>query len=52
VRDLIDFLQRCDLDGTDRRRVLPELDKALDKLGVGEGSPLNPHRGQVLPCVR
>ncbi len=37
VRDLIDFLQRCDMDGTDLRRVHPEIDKALDELGVGEG---------------
>lgn len=37
VRDLIDFFQRCDMDGTDLRRVHPEIDKALDDLGVGEG---------------
>ena len=37
VRDLIDCFQRCDMDGTDLRRVHPEIDKALDELGVGEG---------------
>jgi hypothetical protein len=37
VRDLIDFFQRCDMDGTDLRGVHPEIDKALDQLGVGEG---------------
>lgn len=37
VRDLIDFFLRCDMDGTDLRRVHPEIDKALDELGVGEG---------------
>ena len=37
TRDLIDFFQRCDMDGTDLRRVHPEIDRALDELGVGEG---------------
>ncbi len=37
VRDLIDFFQSCDMDGTGLRRVHPEIDKALDELGVGEG---------------
>jgi hypothetical protein len=37
VRDLLDFFQRCDMDGTDLRRVHPEIDKALDELGVGDG---------------
>lgn len=37
VRDLIDFFQQCDMDGTDLRRVHPEIDKALDELGVNEG---------------
>jgi hypothetical protein len=37
VRDLIDFFQSCDMDGTDLRRIDPEIDKALDELGVGEG---------------
>jgi hypothetical protein len=32
-----DFFQRCDMDGTDLRRVHPEIDKALDDLGGGEG---------------
>jgi hypothetical protein len=37
VRDLLDFFQQCDMDGTDLRRFHPEIDKALDELGVGEG---------------
>lgn len=37
VRDLIDFFQECDMDGTDLRRFHPEIDKALDELNVGEG---------------
>lgn len=37
ARDLIDFFQKCDMDGTDLRRVHPEIDKALDELGVDEG---------------
>jgi hypothetical protein len=37
VRDLLDFFQRCDMDGTDLRRVHPEIDNALDELGAGEG---------------
>jgi hypothetical protein len=37
ARDLIDFFQRCDMDGTDLRRVHPEIDDALDELGVDEG---------------
>jgi hypothetical protein len=37
VRDLIDFFQKCDMDGTDLRRVHPEIDRALDELGVNEG---------------
>jgi hypothetical protein len=37
IRDLIDFLQKCDLDGTDLRRLHPEIDTALDELGVDEG---------------
>lgn len=37
VRDLIDFFQQCDMDGADLRRVHPEIDKALDELGAGEG---------------
>ena len=36
-RELIDFFQRCDMDGTDLRRVHPEIDRALDELGVDEG---------------
>ncbi len=37
VRDLIDFLSNCDMDPTDLRRLHPEVDKALDELGVGDG---------------
>jgi hypothetical protein len=37
VRDLIAFFQGCDMDGTDLRRFDPEIDKALDQLGVGDG---------------
>jgi hypothetical protein len=37
VRDLLDFFQRCDMDGTDLRRFDPEIDKALDELDVDEG---------------
>jgi hypothetical protein len=37
VRDLIDFFQACDMDGTDLRRIHPEIDKALDELGVDQG---------------
>ena len=37
IRDLIDYFQDCDMDGTDLRRIHPEIDKALDELGVGEG---------------
>jgi hypothetical protein len=37
VRDLLDFFMDCDMDGTDLRRAHPEIDKALDELGVGDG---------------
>jgi hypothetical protein len=37
TRDLIAFLQRCDMDGTDLRRLHPEVDKALDEIGEDEG---------------
>ena len=37
IRDLLDFFQSCDMDGTDLRGFHPEIDKALDELGVGEG---------------
>jgi len=37
LRGLIDFFQRCDMDGTDIRRTHPEIDKALDELGVDQG---------------
>jgi hypothetical protein len=37
VRDLIDFFQGCDMDGTDLRRVHPEIEKAINELGVNEG---------------
>lgn len=32
VRDLIDFFQNRDMDGTDLRGVHPEIDTALDEL--------------------
>ena len=28
VRDLLDFFMACDMDGTDLRRIHPEIDKA------------------------
>jgi hypothetical protein len=37
VKDLLTFFMDCDMDGTDMRRLHPEIDKALDELGVGEG---------------
>jgi hypothetical protein len=37
VRDLIVFFQHCDMDATDLRRTDPEIEKALDELGVSEG---------------
>lgn len=37
VRDLLRFFMDCDMDGTDVRRIHPEIDKALDELGVGKG---------------
>jgi len=37
VRDLLGFFMDCDMEGTDLRRIHPEIDKALDELGVGEG---------------
>ena len=37
VRDLLCFFTDCDMDGTDVRRMHPEIDIALDELGVDEG---------------
>ncbi|MBI3866788.1 MAG: hypothetical protein HY290_33325 [Planctomycetia bacterium] len=37
VKDLLMFFMDCDMDGTDMRRFHPEIDKALDELGVGDG---------------
>jgi hypothetical protein len=37
VRDLLEYFMNCDMDGTDLRRVHPEIDAALDDLGVDEG---------------
>ena len=37
VRDLIDFFQRCDMYGAELRRIHPDIEKALDELGVNEG---------------
>ena len=41
VRDLLSFFMDCDMDGTDLRRVHPEIDKALDELDVGRAAPQN-----------
>ncbi len=37
VRDLLQYFQDCDMDGTDLRRVHAEIDKAPDEFGVGQG---------------
>lgn len=37
VRDLLKLFLDCDVDGTDLRRFHPEVDKALDEIGVDEG---------------
>ena len=37
VCDLLQLLIACDMDGTDLRRLRPEIDKALDELGENEG---------------
>jgi hypothetical protein len=37
VRELLSFFMNCDMEGTDLRRLHPEIDKALDELGLGEG---------------
>ena len=37
LRDLLNFFIECDMDATDLRRVHPEIDRALDELGVDEG---------------
>jgi hypothetical protein len=37
VRDLLNLFMECDMDGTDLRRLHPEIDKVLDDLGVGDG---------------
>jgi hypothetical protein len=37
IRDLIEYFMDCDMDGTDLRRIHPEIDAALDQLDVGEG---------------
>jgi hypothetical protein len=37
VRDLLRFFMDCDMEGTDLRHFHPEIDKALDELGVGDG---------------
>lgn len=37
VRDLLAFFMHCDMDGTDVRRIHPEIDRALDELNVGAG---------------
>ena len=35
VRDLIEFFRACDMDGSDLRRLDPEIDRVLDSLNVG-----------------
>ena len=37
VRDLLKFFIDCDMDGTDLRRIHPEIDVALDELDVDDG---------------
>ncbi len=37
LRDLLGFFMDCDMDGTDLRRIHPEIDRALDELDVGDG---------------
>ena len=37
VRDLIEYFMDCDMDGTDLRRIHPEIDEVLNQLGVSEG---------------
>jgi hypothetical protein len=37
VRDLLRFFMDCDREGTDLRRFHPEIDRALNELGVGDG---------------
>jgi hypothetical protein len=37
VKDLLGLFMDCDMDGSDLRRVHPEIDKALDELGAGQG---------------
>jgi hypothetical protein len=37
LRDLLSFFMDCDMDGTDLRGVDPEIETALDELGVGAG---------------
>ena len=37
VKDLLSLFMDGDMDGTDLRRMHPEIDKALDDLGVSDG---------------
>ncbi len=37
LKDLLALFMDCDMDGVDLRRIHPEIDRALDKLDVGEG---------------
>jgi hypothetical protein len=37
VWDLLRVFMDCDMEGTDLRHFHPEIDKALDELGVGDG---------------
>jgi hypothetical protein len=36
TRDLLRFFVDCDMDADDVRRIHPEIDRALDELGMGE----------------
>ncbi len=37
LRDLLSVFMDCDMEGTDLRRLDPEIDKASDEFGVGTG---------------
>jgi hypothetical protein len=37
VRDLLGLFMNCDMDGTDVRRMHPDVDAILDELQVDEG---------------
>ena len=37
VLDLLTLFMDCDMDGTDVRRLHPEIDRVLDELDIGAG---------------